>query len=169
MKVLRQLETHLRLLLVAEIGQFQHLLVQADGAVVFAAAAVQLAQAQLHFQCLRMGARHFRQRAGGDIGLVIDQRIQPLVKTGRHFACLFQYGAHVDARGQPAQTEKCREQQQPPQINIQNPTSVRECRQTAEANQSASASLGSLVTRLLACLERNSFLSCDSSRRTRRE
>jgi len=110
-EVLRQLEAHQCLLLVAEIRQLQHLLVQADGTVVLAAAAVQFAQAQLHFQRVRMGARHFRQRAGRDVGLVIDQRVQPLVKTGWHLACLFQYGAHVDARGQPAQTEKRREQQ----------------------------------------------------------
>ena len=109
-KILGQLETHRVAVLGRQIRRVQHALMQADGAVVLAALAVQFAQGVLQLQRRPLLASHFGQGRGRDIRLVLHQRVQAAEKAGRHRFRLFQHRAHVHARGKPTQAEKGRKQ-----------------------------------------------------------
>jgi hypothetical protein len=85
---------------------FDQVLMDADGAVGFAAAAKQAAQREMQLDGLRIDARRFDEGLDGLVGLLVEQEVQALEIGARQGARLFQQMLDVDARRDPAEPKK---------------------------------------------------------------
>ena len=116
--VLRQLVQRAHALLGGEVGAIDQILVHADRALDFAAAAEQAAQREVQLDGLRIDLDHLDERFDGLVGLLVDEKVETPEVGGGQRARLGQQLLDVDARGEPAQAEENRKTEQPPELEF---------------------------------------------------
>jgi hypothetical protein len=104
---------------------FDQVLMDADGAVGFTAPAKQAAQREMQLDGLRIDARRFDEGLDGLVRLLVEEEVQALEIGSRQGARLFQQLLDVDAGGGPAESEKDRQDQQPPEFNFHGVSAAR--------------------------------------------
>jgi hypothetical protein len=85
---------------------FDQVLMDADGAIGFAAAAKQVAQREMQLDGLGIDARRLDEGLDGLVRLLVEQEVQALEIGARQGARLFQQMLDVDAGGDPAEPKK---------------------------------------------------------------
>ena len=101
-----------------QIGSVQEALVHTDGALHLAAAPEQAAQREVQFGRLGIELGDLDKGVDGSVRLFIEQEIQPAKIGIRQAAGFTQHLPDVETRGQPAEREQHRHENQPPRFKI---------------------------------------------------
>ncbi|MNS98223.1 hypothetical protein D3C72_1325850 [compost metagenome] len=113
-----QLIGGMALLFQRQVRARQQVLVHANRALRFAAAAEQVAQREVHIGRFRVQLDDFDEGVDGLVMLLIKQEIQALEIIARQAARFGHQLMNVHTRGNPAQREKHRDTQEPPEFKI---------------------------------------------------
>ena len=106
-------------LIVAQVSAIHEVLMHPDGPLHLATPAEQAAQREVQLDRLRIDFHHFDERFDGLVGLLVDEKVQPLEVGRGQRARLGEKLLDVDPRRQPAQGEEQREtQRQPPELEF---------------------------------------------------
>src|SRR3954466_5309308 len=140
--VLAELGKRDQLLLGAEAGSLEQVLVHADRTVVLAAPAEEAAEREVQLDRLRIDLHHLDERLDRLVGLLVQQEVEPLEVRARQRARLGDDLADVDARRHPPQPEEERQPEQPPVLEFDHQSS-------GTGGRARSASVGCGGTRLL--------------------
>ncbi len=90
----------------------------ADRALDFAAPAEEAAQREMQLDRLRVDFDHFDERLDRLVGLLVQQKVEPLEIGHRQRARFGHELLDVDARGEPAEREEQRQREQPPVLEF---------------------------------------------------
>src|SRR3954452_10470752 len=116
--ILAELGQRHDLLVLRQIGALEQVLMHADGAVVFAAAAEEAAEREMEIYRLRVDLHHLDEGLDRLVGLLVQQEVEALEIRTRQRARLGDDLADVDARRHPAEAEEKRQAEQPPVLEF---------------------------------------------------
>ena len=116
--VLREFVECGHFLLWREVGPVEQVLVHADRALHFAAAAEQAAECEMQLDGLRIDLDDFDERLDGLVRLLVQEKIEPLEIRQRQCPRFGDKLLDVHPRGKPAESEKQRKTQKPPEFKF---------------------------------------------------
>ncbi|MNI55525.1 hypothetical protein D3C73_1104810 [compost metagenome] len=103
---------------IGQVGTAEQALVHADGALHFAAPAEQATQREVQLRGFRVQLGDFDKGVDRAVRLFIEQEIQPPEIGVGQAAGFPKHLPDIEARGQPAQREQHRHENQPPRFKI---------------------------------------------------
>ena len=119
MEVLRKLVGRRRSLVGRQVGTIEQVLMHADRAIDLALAAKERSESKVQIDRLRIDFHDVDERFDRFVGLLVQQKIEAAKIRQRQSTRLAQQVLDIDARGDPAQRKKHRDnRQKPPQLEI---------------------------------------------------